>query len=130
MKQESLEQFTAADIALAKANAMLTHPYYDEAGRHAYYAMFHAAHAFVLECGFKAPKTHRGLHQLFAQATSTYAALQPLLADLGTCYRFKWIADYAPTSSSVSAAEAQAAISDATAFVAAIRAARPPASTP
>ena len=123
MKQDTLDQLSVADIALAKAAAMMTHPFHDEAGRHAYYAMFHAAHALVVERDFKPPKTHRGLHQLFARATSTEPHLQPLVTQLGASYHLKWIADYGPAGAIVTAAEAQAAIADATRFIATIRAA-------
>ena len=130
MNQDALDQLAAADIALAKAAAMMTHPFYDEAGRHAYYAMFHAAHALIVERDFKPPKTHRGLHQLFARATSTEPALQPLVAELGKSYRFKWVADYGPAGSTITTAEAQHAIGDATRFIATIRTALAAPRTP
>ena len=129
MKQETIDQLAAADVAMAKAAFMLKGPYVDEAGRHAYYAMFHAANALIVERGFKPPKTHRGLHQLFARATQTEPALVSLVALLGDSYSFKWDADYGPANSTITIAEAQHAIADATRFIATIRAdlALPPA---
>ena len=130
MKQDTLDHLAAADMALTKAAAMLTHPFCDEAGRHAYYAMFHAAHALIVERGFKPSKTHRGLHQVFARATSTEPALQPLVAELTDSYHFKWVADYGPAGSTITTAEAQHAIADATRFIATIRTALASAPAP
>ena len=92
--------------------------------------MFHAAHALVVERGFKLPKTHRGLQQLFARATSTEPVLQPLVAALSDSYRFKWVADYDTTGSTVTATEAQDAITEATSFIVTIRMALASPQTP
>lgn len=124
MRQETTDHLLAADRALAKAAAQMSLPLYDEAGRHAYYAMYHAAHALVVERGFKPAKTHRGLRQLFARVAHTEpAAIQSLVSPLMSNYRLKWVADYDTTGAIVSEATAQAALADATDFVATIRAA-------
>jgi uncharacterized protein (UPF0332 family) len=103
VKQEAIDQLAAANRALAKAAAMMTFPLYDEAGRQAYYAMFHAAHALVVERGFKPAKTHRGLWQLFARvAHAEPAPIQELVSSLTTNHQLKWVADYETAASTVS----------------------------
>ena len=122
MKQETADHLLAADRALAKATALMSLPLYDEAGRLAYYAMFHAAHALVVERGFKPAKTHRGLRQLFARTAKTEPiSVQSLVGMLTSNYRLKWLADYDTTGAIVDDAVARAALADATSFVATIR---------
>ena len=121
MKQATVDHLADADRSLAKAAAQMTLPLYDEAGRCAYYAMFHAAQGLVAERGLKPAKTHRGLRQLLARVAHAEPAFQSLVGPLTNSYQYKWIADYGPAGSTVSAAEAQAAIAEATRFIATIR---------
>jgi uncharacterized protein (UPF0332 family) len=83
--------------------------------------MYHAAQAFVVQCGIKAAKTHRGLRQLFARAVHMNAAVQHLLQPLTNTYQHKWVADYDTTGLEITEAEAKAACADATHVLATIR---------
>jgi uncharacterized protein (UPF0332 family) len=131
MKQETADHLLAADRAMAKAIAQLSLPLHDEAGRHAYYAMSHAAHALVVERGFKPAKTHRGLRQLFARVAHTEpSAIHSLVSPLTSNYGLIWVADYDTTGSIVSEATARAALADAVRFIAPIRAALATPPTP
>ena len=122
MKTETADHMQAAERALDKARAQLSLPLYDEAGRLAYYAMYHAAQALVVERGFKPSKTHRGLRQLFARtALAEISAVQNLVGPLTNNYRFKWLADYDTTGAIVDDATARAALTDAVTFVAIVR---------
>ena len=123
MKPQTADHLLAADRALSKAAALVSLPLYDEGGRLAYYAMYHAAHALVVERGFKPAKTHRGLRQLFARTAQTESStVQSLVGPLTSNYRLKWLADYDTTGAIVDEAVARAALADATSFVATIRA--------
>jgi uncharacterized protein (UPF0332 family) len=131
LSPDAADQLAAADRALAKASAMLTLPLHDEAGRAAYYAMFHAAQADVIERGLKPAKSHRGVRQLFARvAHGDPTAIQLLVGPPTKSYQLKWIADYDTSGTTVSLGEAQAAIADAAHFVATVRGAIGPPPAP
>lgn len=123
MKQATADHLAAAERSLAKAAAIISLPLFDEAGRSAYYAMYHAAQAFVVHRGFKSAKTHRGLRQLFARAVYLDASVQHLLTPLTNTYQHKWVADYDTTGLEVTEMEAKAALAEAAQFLASIRAA-------
>ena len=61
MKPETQAYLGKADCSLDKARMVLAIKLPDEAGRHAYFAAFHAAQALIFEHTAKAAKSHSGV---------------------------------------------------------------------
>jgi len=93
---------------------------YDEAGRAAYLAAFHAAQAFIFERTGRFPKTHQGVRGQFGGLargdTRIDISLRRFLTD---GYDLKSVADYGiGDDATVSAEDADEAIETANRFVA------------
>lgn len=70
-------------------------PLYDDAGRAAYMAAFHAAQALIFERLHRALKTHRGVQSEFHRLAHADPAIGEGRATfLSEAYRFKTVADY------------------------------------
>lgn len=95
MKTSSADYLQAAERALSKANIVIDVQLFDEAGRLAYYAMFHAAQALIYERTDKVSKTHKEVNQLFHQLVRDESSLDgKIAADLSNAYLIKEKADY------------------------------------
>ncbi len=123
MKPETAAYLEKADQALDKARRVLGIGIADEAGRHAYYAQFHAAQAMIFERTSKIAKSHKGVSHQFHRLTKTEPRLTPqLAASLSASYHFKEVADYetGPVAM-IAVADASEAIAAAEAFVSSVR---------
>ncbi|HEX4159718.1 MAG TPA: HEPN domain-containing protein [Rhizomicrobium sp.] len=119
------ERFLAkADDLLVRAGTMLNVGLFEDAGREAYLAGFHAAQALLFERTGKSAKTHKGVQAEFLRLTRGAGHLDDgLRSFLSTAYNLKSIADYETgTGSSVSPERASAAVAEAGRFAASIRA--------
>lgn len=89
----------------------------------AYYAMFHAARAAVsLEPGVKQPRTHSGMHTMFVRLFVTPGRLPKTLADnLSSGLDLRHTSTY-EVMASVGEQAVQEAVTNADAFLAAVRA--------
>ena len=109
-----------ARTALSHARVTLGVDLYDDAGRHAYFAAFHAAQALIRQETGRVLKTHNGVRTQFSRLTKDMADFEPSLrAFLARAYNLKTHADYgldsdAPTTDQ----EARRAIQTAELFVA------------
>jgi uncharacterized protein (UPF0332 family) len=119
VKLETAAYLAKAEQALDKARRVLAIDIADEAGRHAYYAQFHAAQALIFERTGKISKSHKGVSSQFHRLAKADAALgQQLASDLSATYHFKEIADYETgASTAVTVVDAAAAIAAAANFV-------------
>ena len=89
MTPEAQAYLDKADLALAKAQAMLTVGYPDEAGRLAYYAAHHAAQALIFERTAKTSKSHKGVKAQFARIAKAEGLPRDLIAFLARTYPMK-----------------------------------------
>jgi uncharacterized protein (UPF0332 family) len=108
---------------LVKARNQLEIMHYsDEAGRAAYLAGLHSAHALIFERTGKIIKRHRGVQNELQLQVKDEPRFDPeLRAFLGRTYNLKAIADYdTDPSTAITAEEAQEAIKTAERFVACI----------
>jgi uncharacterized protein (UPF0332 family) len=123
MKPQTAAYLEKSDQALDKARRVLAIDIPDEAGRHAYYAQFHAAQALIFERTDKISKSHKGVSSQFHRLAKAEPAVGSRLAsDLSATYHFKEAADYETgTSALISADDARSAIATAEHFVAVIR---------
>lgn len=123
MKPTTGDYLDAAAKSLASAHLVLGVGLPDQAGRLAYYAMFHAAQALIFEKDNRTVKTHGGVDRVFRKLALQEASLSPDLHSLlNKSYQLKSIADYAIGQSSVvSSSTAAMAIADATRFVMQVR---------
>jgi uncharacterized protein (UPF0332 family) len=95
MKPQTIDFLAKAQKLLNEADVMLKVALNDAAGRTAYLAAFHAAHAFVFEQTQKISKSHNGLHAEFARLTKNDARMNnDLRSFLSRSYNLKAIADY------------------------------------
>jgi uncharacterized protein (UPF0332 family) len=119
MKGETAAYLQNAALSLTKADGNFAIGFADEAGRHAYYAAFHAAQALIFERTNKVPRTHRGIAAQFYKLTKSDPAFdQSFSAFLSASYNFKQAADYAATSTpTISREDAEDAILKAKRFV-------------
>ena len=120
MKVETADYLAKAKATLADAQKIATLPLPHIAAREAYLAAFHAAEAYIFEHTEKAARTHRGVQAEFARLARAEPRIgRELVAFLGAAYQFKARADYAigDTASPITAAEADAAISQASRFI-------------
>ena len=123
MKPEAAAYLDKADQCLDKARRILAIGIFDEAGRHAYYAQFHAAQAIIIERTDKRAKTHKGVGTQFHKLVRSDPTLDPRLPrDLSATYHFKEAADYETgTFGIVTADDASGAITLAENFVAVVK---------
>ncbi|MEJ0016492.1 MAG: HEPN domain-containing protein [Acetobacteraceae bacterium] len=99
------------------ARYALAGEYFEEAGRSAYMAAYHAALAFIVGCGGKAPKTHSGVRSEFARlARGEMRIGRAQVALLGWSYELKNAADYGQEHA-VSLAVAERAIDEASQLI-------------
>ena len=119
MKAETELYLAKARQALNEARAVAGIGLAEAAGRAAYLAAFHAAHALIFERGGKIPRTHRGVHAQFSRLVSREPPVGIELARfLSQAYDFKAVADYEiGPNASVPIAEANSAIASAERFV-------------
>ena len=132
MKDVTAAYFDKARQTLDKARRVLAIGICDEAGRHAYYAAFHAAQALIFERTGKAAASHQGVKAEFSRLAKDDPRVERrLITFLARAYGLKSAADYETgTAAIVTAAQASEAIGLAEEFVAAIQciAAEPQAS--
>ncbi len=123
MKPATHEYLQAADRSLEKGPIVQGFGIFDETGRHAYYAMFHAAQATILERTNRIAKTHKGVSRQFHLMCMSDPLLGTELSSaLSRAYQFKEMADYdVGTIPSVSTEEATAALDTAKKVVARVR---------
>jgi uncharacterized protein (UPF0332 family) len=123
VKPETADFLAKARELLAKARNQLEILHYnDEAGRAAYLAGLHAAHALIFERTGKISKQHRGVQRLLQQVTRDEPRFNmELRAFLGRTYNLKAIADYLTgPGSEVSVEQAEQAIATAERFIACV----------
>ena len=114
MKPEAAQYLDKARQALKEARAVAAIELAEAAGRAAYLAAFHAAHALIFELNGKVPKTHRGVHTQFSRLAKDIPKLGTELSRfLSRAYDFKAVADYeigpdatVPLAEAISATEA------------------------
>ena len=110
---EAERHLAKAHETIAFARYALAGQYAEEAGRSAYMAAFHAAHAFVVARTGKSPKTHSGLRSAFGRLAHEEPRIsREQVSLLGWSYELKNAADY-EQEHSVSLAEAERAIDEA-----------------
>lgn len=107
---------------LERGHAMLGVPLYEEAGRAAYMACFHAAQGLIFERNDRVMKTHHGVRSEFHRLTRSEARIDnELRGFLTEGYKFKTTADYDPSGQMLTTADdTQAVLHIATRFVDAI----------
>ena len=97
MKPETVLFFENARNMLARGRRMLEADLYEDVGRAAYLAAYHAAQALIFEREQRTLKTHGGVQSEFARLIKDE---QIVPADLrgfvSRAYAFKTIADYDP----------------------------------
>ena len=132
MKPETATYLDDANQNLEKARRILAIDICDQAARLAYHAQFHAARALIFERTGGAAKTHKGVRRLFHKLAKAEPGLnQGLARGLTNAYRYKELADYETgMASTVTAAEAGAAIAAAEHFVAEVTRVLIPSTTP
>ncbi len=134
MKEATAAYFDKARQSLDKARRVLAIGIHDEAGRHAYYAAFHAAQALIFERTGKAGATHQGVKTEFARLAKSNPRIERKHTTfLARAYSLKSAADYETgTAAIITAGQASEAIGSAEEFVAAIEriVAEPPANPP
>lgn len=123
MKPVTADHLATADRSSSKARIVLGVGLFDEAGRLACYAMFHAAQALICERTDRIAKTHKGANSQFHRLTRTETGLDPqLLRDLSNAYRLEGSADYETGSGAlVPREEATDAITAPERFVSPVR---------
>lgn len=103
--------------SLEFARYALAGDYTEEAGRSAYMAAYHAALAFIASRTGKSPKTHSGARSEFARLAREESGIsREQVSLLGWSYELKNVADY-EQEQTVSLAEAERAIAEATRLV-------------
>lgn len=119
MKPPAAAFLDKARTMLEHARLMVTVNLYEDAGRTAYLAGYHAAQALIFEREDKVIKTHRGVHGEFARLAKAEDRFDAeLRAFLGRAYQLKSIADYdTGPSAQVTLAQASQAIATAQRFI-------------
>jgi uncharacterized protein (UPF0332 family) len=119
---EAEQHLNKARQSLAKARAVQAIRLFDEAGRAAYLAAFHASQAFIFERTGRTPKTHQGVRGQFGALARNESRIDVgLRRFLTDGYDLKSIADYGIGDDAVvSAEDADEAIENASRFVACI----------
>jgi uncharacterized protein (UPF0332 family) len=91
---------------LERGHMMLGIPLYEEAGRAAYMACFHAAQGLIFERDGRVMKTHHGVRSEFHRLTRAEACIDSELRGFLTeAYKFKTTADYDPSGQILSTAD-------------------------
>ena len=123
MKPKTEDYLQAVERSLSKARIVLGVDVFDQAGRLAYYAMFHAAQALIFERTDRIPKTHKGVNRQFHRFVLHEPGLRPqFAADLSKAYLLKETADYETGAGELSSRpEAEHAIVAAERFLIQIR---------
>jgi uncharacterized protein (UPF0332 family) len=123
VKPQSAAYLLKAAQSLDKARRVLAINIADEAGRHAYYAEFHAAQALIFERTDRISKSHKGVSIQFHKLAKADPEIGADLAkDLSATYHFKEAADYEIGAAAlISLADANSAILSAERFVTIIR---------
>lgn len=120
MKEPTADELEKAAQMLDYADRALAADLHEIAAREAYLAAFHAAVAYLFERLNVHPKTHSGVHSLFAKAAGTDPDLGPELSRfLSRSYDWKQQHDY-QLSSSIDVTAAAAVVAAAADFVARI----------
>jgi uncharacterized protein (UPF0332 family) len=119
MRPETAQFFENARDMLVRGRRMLEVDLYEDAGRAAYLAAFHAAQAFIFEREYRVLKTHGGVQSEFAKLIKDNQSVPAELRGfVSRAYAFKTIADYDPhTSVPPTTDDARSAIETATRFV-------------
>jgi len=120
MKAEAADFLKKARHCLASAKGIAAAGFLDVAAGEAYFAVFHAAEAYIFERMGKAAKTHRGVRAQFGRLTQHESSIDPdLVSFLTQGYDFKVIADYGigETVRSISAEDTNLAVSTAERFI-------------
>ena len=91
---------------LERGHAMLGVPLYEDAGRAAYMACFHAAQDLIFERDDRVMKTHHGVRSEFHRLTMGEARIDnELRGFLTKGYKFKTTADYDPSDQILTTAD-------------------------
>lgn len=110
-----------ADLMLTGARLLLDHQHFNSAADRAYYAMCHAAVAAALHRGASLPASHRGLRTTFGLlVVATGRADRAFSRQLAVTFNLRQDSTYDPRYL-VSRQEAERAISEADALVAAMK---------
>jgi uncharacterized protein (UPF0332 family) len=119
MKEAAAAYLAKARQALDKPRRVFAIGLYDEAGRHAYYATFHAAQALLFERTDKVCATHQGVKAEFAPLAKSDTRIERKhTAFLARAYSLKSAADYETgAAANVTATQASEAIGLAEDFV-------------
>jgi uncharacterized protein (UPF0332 family) len=122
MKEPTAAYLAKARQALDKARRVLAIGIDDEAGRHAYYAAFHAAQALIFERTDRAAASHQGVKTEFARLAKSDPRIERKFTTfLARAYGLKSAADYETGSAAiVTPAQASEAIGLAEEFVATV----------
>ena len=120
MTPEASRFLDKARTLLAEASTMLSVGLNDAAGRSAYLASYHAAHAYIFERLGKVLKSHNGVQTEFLRLTKDDPRIDPELRNfLSRAYNLKAIADYETgPGSSIAPERAAEAVKGANSFVA------------
>ena len=133
MKAETADYLAKARATLADAQKIAALPLPHVAAREAYFAVFHAAEAYIFEQSGKVAKRRRGVRSEFARLARTEPRIgRDLVTFLGAAYQFKTRADYAIGSTATPITDAEATIGIATTarFIDTITQVLPPDLTP
>jgi uncharacterized protein (UPF0332 family) len=119
VKPETSDFLAYAHTMLERGHMMLGVSLYEEAGRAAYMACFHATQGLIFERDNRVMKTHSGVRSEFHRLTRTETRIDnELRGFLTKAYKFKDAADYDPSSQILTTAEdTQAVLHIATRFV-------------
>ena len=95
MTPEAERYLEKAQQCLSNARAELDIRLSNDAGRNAYFAVFHAAQALIFERTGKVAKTHRGVHSEFARLAKDDPNIDKSFpVFLTQAYNLKAVADY------------------------------------
>jgi uncharacterized protein (UPF0332 family) len=124
VKPETSEFLAYARTMLERGHTMLGVSLYEEVGRAAYMACFHAAQGLIFERDDRVMKTHHGVRSEFHRLTRAEARIDDELRGFLTeAYKFKTAADYDPSGQMLfTAGDAQVVLDTTARFVEAIAA--------
>lgn len=95
MKEETALHLEKARWRLANSRTIAAASIPEVAAREAYYAIFHAAGAYIFEYTGNAAKTHRGVNAEFSRLPKDDPQVpKDLLPLLGQAYNYKSLSDY------------------------------------
>jgi uncharacterized protein (UPF0332 family) len=120
LKEPTADELQKAAQLMDYAQRALAADLHEIAAREAYLAAFHAALAYLFERRNAHPKTHSGVHSLFAETAAQDPDLGPQAGSfLPKSYDWKQKHDYS-LSGSISEADAEAVVDGAGDFIARI----------